>query len=500
MLHLTLETVGILALVYFAALNGTYVVFTAIAWREVTRHLRASAYSGIDEAFASPLTPPVSVLLPAFDEEAGIVESVRSLLALRYPELEVVVVNDGSGDATLERLEEAFELVSVRKALRGTIPCAHVRAAYVSRRRPELVVIDKENGGKADALNAGVNAARYPYVCAVDADAMLERDALLRVAKPILDDPELVAATGGIVRIANGCTIDHGRVVEVGLPRSRLATFQVVEYFRAFLVGRVAWNRLGSLLIISGAFGLFRRSLVETVGGWSTDTVGEDVELVVRLHRYLREHGESYRIEFVPDPVCWTEAPEDLRTLSRQRRRWQRGLFEALWRHRSVLGRPRYGLFGVVGLPFFLVFELFGPLIEVLGLPVVVVAAVTGDLSVGFLAAFLVVSVLLGVLLSIAALALEEFSFRRHSRNREALRLVLFAIVENFGFRQLVDLWRLIAFADIARRKRSWGAQRRRGIGQAGVVSVAGSDSRSPEPSRSAHPFRAFSGGSRRRA
>ncbi len=316
-----LEVTSVAVLVYFTALSAISLVFTLVAWRVVTRHLRARSYAATEEAFASPLTPPVSVLLPAFNEEAGIVESVRSLLALRYPEHEVIVVDDGSTDRTLARLGEAFDLAPVRKALRSDLPCAPVSATYVSRRHPELVVIAKENGGKADALNSALNAARYPYFCAIDADAMIEADALLSVAKPFLDDPNTVAATGGIVRIANGCRVEHGRVTEVRLPRSRLATFQVIEYFRAFLVGRIGWSELDSLLIISGAFGLFRRSLVVACGGYSTDTVGEDVELVVRLHRYLRERHEDYRIEFIPDPVCWTEVPEDVRTLARQRRR-----------------------------------------------------------------------------------------------------------------------------------------------------------------------------------
>jgi cellulose synthase/poly-beta-1,6-N-acetylglucosamine synthase-like glycosyltransferase len=464
-LEAVVELLSIAALAYFAALNAAYLVFTGLAWQGVTRYLRAQAYAATDEAFASPLTPPISVLLPAYNEEAGIVESVRSLLALRYPEHEVIVVNDGSTDATLDRLRDAFDLVPVWKTLRGAVPCARMRGAYVSRRHPELLVLDKENGGKADALNAGVNAARYPYVCAVDADAMLEDEALLRVAKPILDDPELVAATGGIVRIANGCTVDHGSVIEVRLPRSRLATMQVIEYFRAFLVGRVGWSRLGGLLIISGAFGLFRRSLVEAVGGWSTKTVGEDVELVFRMHRYLRERGEDYRIAFVPDPVCWTEAPEDLRTLSRQRRRWQRGLAESLWRHRKLVGNPRYGVLGLVAVPYFLLFELLGPLIEILGFPIVAAGAATGAVSLTFVAAFFVVAVLLGVLLSVSALALEEFSFRRHRRHRDVARMVLFAVLENFGPRQLLDACRLLAFVDIARGKGQWGAMPRRGLG-----------------------------------
>ncbi len=462
-----IEVLGVIVLVYFALANMIYLFFTPIAWRSLTGHLRAREYSAADETFASPLTPPVSILLPAFNEEAGIVESVRSLLALRYPEFEVIVINDGSSDATLARLMEEFDLAPIRKVIRDSIACAPVFGSYVSRRNSALSVIDKENGGKADALNCGVNAARYPYFCAVDADAIIEEDALLRVAQPILDDPELVAATGGIIRIANGCKIDHGRVTDVRLPRSRLATFQVVEYFRAFLVGRVGWNRLSSLLIISGAFGLFRRSLVEAVGGYWTKTVGEDVELVIRLHHYLRERGEPYRIEFVPDPVCWTEAPEDLRTLARQRRRWQRGLAEALWRHRSLLGNPRYGVLGLAAFPYFLMFELLGALVELLGYLMLPPAVLLDMISPAFLYTFLVLAILLGVLFSISALALEEFSFRRHTHSREVWRMIFYAVAENFGYRQLTSYWRVLAFFDLARRKRDWGAMRRKGLGPA---------------------------------
>jgi cellulose synthase/poly-beta-1,6-N-acetylglucosamine synthase-like glycosyltransferase len=479
-----LEILAFVALTYVVVLNALYIVFTTIAWRGMTRHRRERQFSASAETFSSPLTPPVSVILPAYNEEAGIVESVRSLLALRYPQFEVVVISDGSTDGTIAGLKDAFDLVPVRKALRGAIPTAPVRTAYVSRRHPELSVVDKDNGGKADALNCGVNAARYPYVCAIDADAILEEDALIHVTKPILDDPELVAATGGIVRIANGCVVEHGRVTAVRLPSSGLAAFQVVEYLRAFLVGRVGWSRIGSLLIISGAFGVFRRSLVDAVGGWATDTVGEDLELVVRLHRYLRERDEDYRIEFVPDPVCWTEVPEDLRQLSRQRRRWQRGLAETLWRHRAVWGKPRYGLFGLLGGPYFVAFELFGPVLQVAGYPVVAIAFASGAVSTPFLGAFLLVTLLLGVLLSLAALALEEVGFGRYARGGDAARLVGYAVLENLGYRQVNDLWRLQAFVDLAGGRREWGEMQRRGFGPAAVTALeapADPEAREPE-------------------
>jgi cellulose synthase/poly-beta-1,6-N-acetylglucosamine synthase-like glycosyltransferase len=318
------------ALAVFIVVGVTYLGFTVVAWRRLAAFDRARAYLPLDEIFSSPLTPPISVLMPAYNEERGIVPSVNSLVDLRYPNHEVIVVNDGSTDGTLARLREAFDLVPVREALRTRLATAPIHATYVSRSNRNLWVIDKENGGKSDALNAGINAASHNYFCAVDADAVLEEDALLRVVKPVVDAPDLLVAAGGIVRVANGCVIDHGRVTAVHLPRSRLAAIQVVEYFRAFLIGRIGWDSLHALIIISGAFGLFRRQLVEEVGGYATDTVGEDLELVTRLHVHLRERDEEYRITFVPDPVCWTEAPEDLQTLARERWRWQRGIGEKL--------------------------------------------------------------------------------------------------------------------------------------------------------------------------
>jgi cellulose synthase/poly-beta-1,6-N-acetylglucosamine synthase-like glycosyltransferase len=452
------------ALLYFALLSCVYLIFTLVAWRRLAAHRRARAFSPLDEIFSSPFTPAVSVVLPAFNEEAGVVPSVTSLLDLRYPRHEVIVVNDGSTDGTLDRLREAFDLVPVREALRTRIATSPVRAAYVSRSHPNLWVVDKVQGGKSDALNAGVNAAAHHLVCAIDADAILEQDALLRVVKPFVDDPELVAAAGGIVRIANGCTIDSGRLVQFGLPRSHVARFQVVEYFRAFLIGRIGFDAISGVLIISGAFGMFKRALVEAVGGYARDTVGEDVELVARLHRYLRDQSEEYRIRFVPDPVCWTEAPEDLRTLARQRRRWQRGLGETLWRHRRLIANPRMGALGTITLPYFLLFEFFGAIFELLGIPIVLAAWLLGALSLEFFIAFLTVSVLLSVLLSIAAILLEEYAVRRHERGSEIARLVLYGIAENFGYRQLTAFWRCRGTLDLATRRRGWGEMRRRGL------------------------------------
>jgi cellulose synthase/poly-beta-1,6-N-acetylglucosamine synthase-like glycosyltransferase len=461
------------ALTYFVSLTAINVVFTAIAARNMALAVHARSYAAARAAFSSPLTPGVSLIVPAFNEETVIVESVRSLLALRYPRHEVVVVDDGSTDGMLGRLHDEFDLVPVARVLRGTIAYAPILATYLSRRVPSLCVIAKENGGRADALNAGIDAARYPYVCVIDADSLVDRDALLQLVKPILDDPDLVVATGGSVRIANGCRIEHGFVTDERLPGSRLATFQVLEYLRAFLVGRVGWSSMNALPIISGAFGLFERSLVETLGGFSTKTITEDIELVMRLHKHLRDRAEPYRIEFVAAPVCWTQAPTDLRSLSSQRRRWQRGLGETLWLHRRMIGNPRYGAVGLAALPFFLFFEFLGAGIEVAGYVATLAAFALGWLSLPFVLLFAALSVTLAISLSVAATVLEQFGARRLAHGRDVARLLAYAVLESFGYRQLVTWWRTLAYVDLLRREKGWGAQPREAFATSSTLAAA---------------------------
>ena len=452
------------AIAYFAFLAGLYSWFTLVAWRTLAALRRARAYAPLDEIFASPFAPGVSVLLPAYNEEAGVVSSATSLLALRYPRHEVIVINDGSTDGTLQRLQEAFDLVPVREALRSRIPAKPLHGAYVSRHHRNLWVLDKENGGKADALNAGINAASHPYFCAVDADAILEDDSLLRIVKPVIDDPDGLVAAAGIIRIANGATISGGQLLDFRLPRNRLAVMQVVEYFRAFLIGRVGWDSLGALLVVSGAFGLFRRSAVEQVGGYALGTVGEDIELVVRLHAHLRKRGDKYRIAFVPEPTCWTEAPEDLKTLSTQRRRWQRGLGETLWRHRRMMGNPRYGTVGLLALPYFLVAEFLGSVIEVFGIFIVVAAVATGAVTVSALLAYTAVSMLVWILLSFSCIMLNEYAIRRYVSGVDIAKMVLYSLSESIGYRQLNAFWRCQGIVDLARRRKGWGTMPRRGL------------------------------------
>lgn len=411
--------------------------------------------------------PPITLLVPAFNEELTIAESVRSLLALQYPNFEVVVVNDGSGDRTMEVLRESFGLQAVQRHYEVIAPCRPIRAIYAAVNQPRLLVVDKDNGGKADALNAALNLSRAPIVCSMDADSLLESDALLRAVRPFLEDPERVVAVGGTIRIANGCRIEHGRVTAVGVPRNPLALLQTVEYLRAFLMARLAWSRMDSLTIISGAFGLFRRQAVLDVGGYSHGTVGEDMELVIKLHRHFRQRRTPYRIAFIPEPVCWTEAPETLAVLGRQRARWHRGALETFARHKDMLFNPAYGRIGTFGFGYILLVDVVGPLVEVMGYLLIPAFWAMGLLSPDYLLALLAVSFVFGVTVSVGALALEESELRRFPNASSLVVLTAAAVIENFGYRQLNNLWRLRGTWQFLRGAQGWGTMTRRGFQRA---------------------------------
>lgn len=453
-------------LAYFALMNVMYLVLLYHASLAMLDRVRRGRMEAIDDLMRSPLAPGVTVVVPAFNEQECIVDSVRSLLALRYPRFQVIVVSDGSTDETVARLTAQFALEPFPRVYVPEIPTAPLRQVLRTRDEPRLLVVEKVNGGKADALNCGINLADEELVCAIDADAILDADALLLSCRPFVEQPDEVIGTGGIVRIANGCRIEHGHVAEVSLPSSRLAAIQVVEYLRAFLTARAGWSRVNALLIVSGAFGVFRRDVVREIGGYRVDTVGEDGELVVRLHRAMRDRGRRYRITFVPDPVCWTEAPESRAVLRRQRNRWQRGLAEILWFHRGMVGRPRYGMVGLVALPATIAFELLGPVIELTGIAAVAAGWYLGLLSVQFLVAFIMVSLVFGLFLSVTALALEEASLRRYPRIGQPAGLVVYSVLEQLGYRQLTALWRLRALTQALRSKHRghWGAMDRRGL------------------------------------
>ena len=450
---------------YYLASNVIYLFLLVVALTTSLAHHRRLSSIRLVRVKDSPFTKPITLLVPAHNEEKSIIASARSLLALEYPELEVIIINDGSADGTLGALQEHFALRLANLLYLAEIPTAPVRAVYISSREPRLVVVDKEPGGsKADALNAGLNAASSPYVCVVDADSILEPDALLRIMVQILSDPKHIVASGGIVRVVNGSRVEGGRLRRVRLPRGSFEVLQVIEYLRAFLIGREAWARFNLLPLISGAFGVFRQEVVKAVGGFRASAIGEDFDLVARMHRHLMDTGGKYRIAFVPDPVCWTEVPADVRSLGRQRARWQKGLIDVLWPNRDMLFRRRYGLFGAVALPYLWVFEFFAPFIELTGYSTIFIALVLGRLSHAFFAEFLIFGYLFAAMISVGAVLQEEVTYRRYNDWKDVARLIVYCFLEQIPYRQLQLYWRLQGTWQYFRGDVSWRPMKRVGF------------------------------------
>ena len=455
---------------YYLASNLGYLVMLLVALKTSAAHQHKLESQRLNWIAGAPMVPPITLVAPAHNEESSIRIAARNLLELDYPELEVIVVNDGSEDRTLEELREEFHLRPVRAVYVPEMKCARVRGLYRSSVDPRLLVVDKEPGGsKADAVNAGLNAATSPYVCIVDSDSVLERDALLRIMLPILADPKRVVAVGGIIRVLNGSEIANGNLRRARLPRKSIEIIQVIEYLRAFLIGREAWSQGNMLMIISGAFGVFRTDLVRAVGGYRPNAIGEDFDVVARLHKHLLEKRAEYRIHFVPDPMCWTEVPSDLKSLSRQRARWQKGLLDVLWTTRAMLFRPRYGRIGFFALPYLWLFECAAPVIEILGIVTIVLAAVLGVLSRTFFLQFLLFGYAFATVISIGSVLQEEITYKRYNDWQDVARLVSYCFLEHFPYRQMHMFWRLQGIWQYLRGNNAWAPVKRKGLQSASI-------------------------------
>lgn len=436
------------------------------AWLEINRRTQREDDHAGWETLRSQASLPITIIVPAYNEEATIRESVTALLALQYPDCRVIVVNDGSKDKTAETMVREFDMREtylVRET--DTIKHKPIRQIYRSDKYPMLLFIDKENGKKADAINTGLTCVRTPLFCVIDADSLLEPTALLKAVRPFVETADNVIAVGGTVGIVNGCTIKNGQVIKYALPKNFLARLQVVEYIRAFLMGRLAASRKGSLTIISGAFGIFRRDIAVAVGGYDTTTVGEDMELVLKMHRHMLEAKIPYAVRYVPEPVCWTEAPENFKFLSNQRTRWQRGALECLSRHRKMMLNPRYGRLGMVTLPTFVLTDFISPIVEIIGYVMMLLLVLLGWLSIKYFIAYTAFIFTFGVLLTILSLAIEQDEIERFSNPRDLWAVLLTAIVENLGYRQICSLWRIRGLIQHLRgNKPVWGAMERKGF------------------------------------
>lgn len=438
------ELFELVFILYFLGTNTIYILLSLLAFFAIYRYMRTNSFEYVPESI-SDLSPPVTVIVPARNEENTIVDSVKSVLATNYTNVRVIVVNDGSTDKTLEVLVEEFDLEPSSDVVRVAVPTDPIKDVYRSKSNEKIQVIDKKKESapvKGDALNAGLNLAETPLVCCIDADSVLDPDSLDALVKPFLRNPDTVAA-GGTIRVANGSTIENSVLREVSLSWNPLELFQAIEYLRAFLFGRMGWVPLNGLPIISGALGMFDRQTLIDVGGFKNDTVSEDMEVVLRMHRKLSREKESYKIDYVPDPICWTQVPSDVNSLRSQRISWQQGLSESIFNNFGLLGDGRAPGVGFLSFPYLLFFEWFGAVIEVTGYFYVGAGILWGFMSPASTLAFFIVSVGFGIFHSVFTLLLEVISFNVYSKVSQLLKLFGAAVVENFGYRQVNSLWRL---------------------------------------------------------
>lgn len=450
-------------LIYFSCLALVSALLGFLGMRAIVVYARELSTVGLNALLERDFFKPVSILVPAYNEEKGIVASVQSLLDLEYPQFEVIVALDGPTDNTLGVMTDAFELVEVPQAYRVAVKTATVKRVFRSVRFPNLMVVDKENGGRADAINAAFNLARFPLVCPVDGDSILDGRALARATRMFTENDKIIAV-GGTVRPLNGAVLKDGKIQELRAPNKWVERIQVLEYARAFFTTRAAWSRLNCLMIISGAFGIFRRDVVDAVGGWSPGMVADDMEMVVRLHRHHRALGIPYRIVTSPDPICWTEVPSSMRALRKQRNGWQRGLLEVMLKHKSMTMNPKYGRIGLVGIPFLWVFEALAAFVEASGYLYVVAAALLGFLNTEFFVLFIALAVFYGILLSELAMGVETLLMSRYERASDRLKLFLAAFMEYAGFRQIILWERCLAAFQMRKLHGKYWTEERTGI------------------------------------
>jgi len=453
--------------IFAIAIFASYIIMSVLSGLELIKYKKKNSFIDYSAIISSPLAPSLTILAPSYNEGNTIIENIRSLLSLHYGDFEVVIINDGSKDDTMEKIIRHYHLVKVDYFVNYTIPTKPVRSVYKSTNKAynRLTVIDKENGGKADSLNAGINLSNKNYVVCIDVDCILEEDALLKLVKPFLEKhKERVIATGGVIRAVNSCEVKDGKIVKVNLPSNLIARFQALEYNRTFLMGRVAWSRINGLLLISGACGVFDREIVIKAGGYDSKTVGEDMELIVRMRRYMYENDLKCRVVYIPDPLCWTEVPETLKILSRQRNRWTRGTIETLLKHKSLFFNPKYGNLGMLGIPYWFFFEWMAPYVEAIGIIYVIMVILIGTPNWPFFIILMGFTYFFAIVFSAWSILFEEFSFPRYRRNRDILKLILISLIEPIVYHPFNVWFALKGNYHYFTGVRSWGKMERKGF------------------------------------
>ncbi|PLX24405.1 MAG: glycosyl transferase family 2 [Salinivirgaceae bacterium] len=455
-------------LVYSSLLFIIYIAIGILSSAELSFYMKRNKHFRFNTVKEHKILPSISIIAPAYNEEASIIENIRSLLSLEYPKLEVIVVNDGSTDNSLKKVIDYYNLVKVSYANTEILRTEQVRGIYTSTNVAygNLIYVDKVNGGKADALNAGINISRSDLFLAIDVDSIVEHDAVLRMVKPFLEEQgnQKVIAAGGVVRVANSCEIEDGRIKTVNYPDNFWAKFQVLEYFRAFTLGRMAWSRINGLLIISGAFGLFDKQVALAVHGYDRTTVGEDFELVVRMRKYMHTVvKQKYKVAFIPDPLCWTEVPSKLKTLQNQRSRWTRGSIDTVLKHRKMFFNPKYGKLGLISFPYWVIFEWLAPIIEIVGITYFIIMAFLGNINYSI---FLVLGIFVfsfSLFFSSFAVFYETYIFSRYKGYKFLYRVILIALSEIIIYHPLNIYFALLGNYKffIKGDKKGWGQMTR---------------------------------------
>ncbi|QBA64187.1 glycosyltransferase family 2 protein [Muriicola soli] len=469
--NVILEYLNIVFLVFSVVLFSLYILMAYLATRNSIHYKHKNSFGDISKTLGSPLAPGITIIAPAYNEGLTIVENVRSLLSLQYVNYEVMVVNDGSKDDTLQKLIEAYDLKKIDRDIDPDIKSKPIRGIYKSEQRSfaKLTVVDKANGGKSDALNAGIYLSENKYVGCIDVDCLIVPEALLHVVKSFYQHSDKrVIAVGGVIRVANSCKISGGTLEEIRLPKNWLAKFQLLEYTRSFLLGRMAWGRIDSLLIISGAFGFFDREIALAVGGYDTETVGEDMEIIFRMRRFMHDRNEPYHVAYIPDPLCWTEVPEDLNIFINQRDRWSRGNLETLNTHKDMFFNPKYGRLGMLSYPYWFFYEWLAPLLEFVGILAVIIFIYLGIINWDFFIAITITIYLFSIMFSFYAILWEIYSYNQYSKTKDILTLMLVAILEPLIFHPLV-VWSSVRgnYKKLFKIRSGWGSQVRKGFAKA---------------------------------
>lgn len=452
----------IILLTYFISINAIYTILALASQRSNVLRIKQSQYTDFDDIIKSFLTIPVSIITPAYNEERVIVNNVYSCLKLIYPEFEVIIVNDGSNDDTLKILIEEFQLYPVDYFYKVSVKTAQIKTFYRSQNYDNLLVIDKVNSGKADSLNAGVNAAKYRYICATDADSIFAPDGMIRIMRLVLLDPQKTIAVGGQIRISNGLVVKKGETVKLSLPKKIIPSIQVIEYLRTFIANRLGWTSINALLVISGAFGLWRKDVIFEQGGFDPGTSTEDIEMTFALHHLFRDRDEDYSIVNLPDPVTWTEAPETFGDLFRQRERWQRAMIETFFKYKRMFFNPRFGTVGLLGMPYYFFYEILGPFFEIYGYILILIAIFYKFLNPVEFVLFLAVSIGYSAFISLIGLFLEQYDYDTFSFS-DLPKLIILALLEPFWYRQYIDFARITATFNVLRGKKEWRGPVRKG-------------------------------------